>query len=98
MIEPTVGRVVLYTPATGEGFNTGNQTQFAALIAAVNTDDTINLAVFDAAGNQHARQNVPLVDAPQEGAHARWMSYQLGQAAKHEALAATVAQQPAATD
>ena len=90
MIEPTVGRVVLYTPALGEGFYAGSQTQFAALIAAVNVDSTINLSVFDASGNSHARQNVPLVDEPQDGAHARWMEYQKGQAAKYEALAATI--------
>lgn len=88
MIEPTVGRVVLYTPAVGEGFDRGDQERFAALIAAVNANGSINLAVFDASGNSHSRQSVPL-QQPGDivlGAHAEWMGYQLGQAAKYEAV------------
>jgi hypothetical protein len=99
MIQPTVGRVVLYSPEAGEGFYTGpeDQQNFAALVAAVNKDGTINLAVFDASGNSHARQNVPLVQDPYTEPHpgrsfAQWMGYQIGQAAKYEALAATLAE------
>lgn len=86
MIHPTVGRVVHFYRYFGAEVQ-------AALIAHVNDDGTVNLAVFDHHGNPEPRpSNVMLV---QEGQNpcadvqfCTWMPYQLGQAAKTEALEA----------
>jgi hypothetical protein len=91
-IQPTQGRVILYTPDSNDGI-TKSGPQLAAIVAAVNEDGTVNLAVFDANGSPAQRQNVVVVqedeDSPEAGGFASWMPYQLGQAAKTEqALAA----------
>jgi hypothetical protein len=52
----------------------------AAIIAKVNEDGTLNLAVFDGNGASHTRTGVKLVqageDAPEGGNYAEWMPYQ----------------------
>jgi hypothetical protein len=87
-IAPTVGRVVLYRPsATSE--------TFAAIVARVNDDDTVNLAVFNEFGVPNNAVQVPLMqptdDAPSIGHFCHWMEYQIGQAAKTAELQTLVA-------
>lgn len=84
MIKPSVGRVVWYRPAGAT-----HLPPHAALITHVWSDVCVNLAVFDAEGKPYARTSVPLAQAdgaPPVGSFAEWMPYQLGQAAKTEAL------------
>ncbi|MGO9171998.1 MAG: hypothetical protein ACLP7P_08550 [Rhodomicrobium sp.] len=93
IIEPTVGRVVLYTPAA-----TDNQLvrhgggPLAAIIANVWSYNCVNLAVFDANGVSFNRTSVLLIHdgqtSPEWGDYCEWMPYQKGQAAKAEALEA----------
>ena len=88
-IVPSIGRVVLFRPATDLGHGL-LETPFAATVAYVNEDGTINLSVCDHAGNQFAQQNVPLIqdgeDFPDDGsAYAYWMPYQIATAAASEA-------------
>lgn len=91
-ITPTPGRVVWFNPGEHDGINRNEGQPLAAIIAGVNADGTLNLAVFDASGNTQPRTNVTLVqpgdaNAPVAG-YAEWMPYQLGQAAKTEAVEA----------
>jgi hypothetical protein len=87
VISPTPGRIVWYTPTPHDGIATLNDQPLAAIVAGVHNDRLVNLAVFDSYGNTQQRSNVTLVqpgeDAPNH-AHATWMPYQVGQAAKTE--------------
>jgi hypothetical protein len=90
MIQPTIGRVVWFTPSSNSGsedFAPG--APLAAIVAHVHGDRMVNLAVFDANGVAHSRTSVTLLqddDTPPEGGYfAEWMPYQKGQAAKTEA-------------
>jgi hypothetical protein len=88
-IEPTIGRIVHYEPHPGDpGYNVSPETR-AAIIAGINEDGTVNLAVFDRYGRYSAITSVRLVQdneiTPATGC-AHWMPYQIGQAAKTEAL------------
>lgn len=98
-MKPTPGRVVWYTPNPNRSVIAGQP--HAAIVAAVNPDGSVNLAVFDAQGYPYAEQNVRLlgVDEPAPGgAHsfAEWMPYQKGQAAKTEDVTAGLAAELAA--
>lgn len=90
-IDPTVGRIVWYHPETP----TPNGDPLAAKIAAVNTDGTINLAVVDQNGLPFGAQNVFLRQDGEAnpyastGNWAQWMPYQVGQAKKYDAPAAS---------
>ncbi|MEW5745256.1 MAG: hypothetical protein AB1805_07470 [Nitrospirota bacterium] len=90
MITPTVGRVVLFTPAKSDFMATIDRQPCAAIIAAVHSDTCVNLAVFDANGAHHSRTSVPLIQdgapKPEAGDYCEWMPYQKGQAAKTEEL------------
>ncbi len=91
MIVPTVGRVVWYRPNGPE-----NET-LAAIIAGVNSDRNVNLAVFDMYGVSYAKIAVQLLqdndetpcphqDANEEWLtppYCEWMPYQIGQAKKN---------------
>lgn len=94
MIVPTIGRVVLYRPneIDAELQAIGSTQPLAAHVAYVHGDRMVNLMVIDPNGNPHARTSVTLVqkeDVPPTGsAYCHWMDYQLGQAAKTEALEA----------
>lgn len=82
MIAPTVGRVVWYRP------DDGTDQRFAAHVAKVHDDATVNLMVIDPAGIPFAKQFVTLVQdgaVPQPG-ECEWMPYQKGQAARTEQL------------
>ncbi len=91
-ITPTVGRVVLFTPAKSDDITTSGQRPLAAIITNVWSDTCVNLAVFDANGNSHSRTSVYLAgddDGPRPSyGFCEWMPYQKGQAAKTEALEA----------
>ncbi len=87
MIKPTVGRVMWYWPFKMED---GGQ-PYAAIVTRVWGDNMVNLAVFDDGGVLQPKHSVPIV---QDGSpytagaspYCEWMPYQLGQAAKAEAL------------
>ena len=88
MIKPTIGRVVWYYPPGGPVA----QPQ-AAIVVWVWSDTCVNLAVFDVNGvatNQTSvflYQNEPNSERP-SSSFCEWMPYQLGQAAKTEAVLA----------
>jgi len=82
LIKPTIGRVVWFHP-------TWHHSQpYAALITFVNSDTSVNLAVFDPDGLGHSEQDVTLRqenEAPPENQfYCEWMPYQIGQAKKTE--------------
>jgi hypothetical protein len=86
IISPTPGRIVWFYPAPHDGIATLYNQPLAAIVAGVHHDRLINLAVFDAYGNTQQRSNVTLVQPGEDwgdSAHATWMPYQVGQAAKH---------------
>ncbi len=85
MIEPTVGRVILYRPLD-EG---DEETRHAAIISQVNDDETINIGVFSWVGELYHRQNVVIVQDPDEmvkNGQCNWMPYQIGQAGKADKI------------
>lgn len=94
MIEPTVGRIVWFTPSTysaESGFIHIDRTRpLAAIVTHVWGPRMVNLAVFDSDGNRHSRTCVPLLQdddlKPETGYFAAWMPYQKGQAAKTEEM------------
>jgi hypothetical protein len=114
IIPPSVGRIVWFNPAPHDGLATLNGHPLAAIVAGVHNDRLVNLAVFDAYGNSQQRSNVQLVQPNEERpnhAHATWMPYQVGQAAKTEVaqavadvaisaatMAISVAQESASTE
>jgi hypothetical protein len=88
-IPPTIGRVVLYTPANNVSdsvFASHGGQKHAAIVAYVWSDFLVNLAVFDHNGGLHARTSVPLIQPhepkPEDGGFCSWMPYQVGQAKK----------------
>jgi len=92
MIEPTVGRVVWFTPPAGsyqtDEFTDHGAQPCAALVTYVFGRRCVNLAVFDHNGKHHAFTSVTLIqdDDPKpttNGRYAEWMPYQKGQAAKN---------------
>lgn len=92
IIKPTVGRIVWYHPSNVldsvlARFNTERQVDpMAAQIVGVDTDERVNLVVYDALGTQVVRLGVLLVQkdapAPAEGGYCYWMPCQTAQAAK----------------
>lgn len=93
-IPPTIGRIVLFFPAIDAGRHEDGQ-PFGSMISGVNDDGTINLMVAARDGTPYGAQNVILVqdgdEIDQDKAHAFWMAYQKGQAAKAEQLQAGAA-------
>ncbi len=91
IIQPSIGRIVLFLPPIDGGRHQDGQ-PFGALVAGVNDDATINLLVAARDGTPYGVQNVVLVQDGDEidldKAHAFWMAYQKGQAAKTEAIGA----------
>jgi hypothetical protein len=93
MIEPTVGRVVLYR---APGHDPAAQ-PFAAHVAFVHSNRLVNLLIIDHDGITYPGTEIPLLQdgdqVPVEAhrGYAEWMPYQKGQAAKTEALQATLA-------
>lgn len=87
MIKPSIGRIIWYHPAETEDMVRHEQPH-AAIVASVQDDEHINLAVFDANGVVQTRGGVFLFngegDRP-EAPFAEWMPFQLGQAKAQEA-------------
>lgn len=93
VISPTPGRIVWYFPAPHDGIGQIAGQPLAAIVAAAHHDRLVNLAVFDAYGNTQQRSNVQLAQPGDEvpnNAYASWMPYQVGQAAKHQAIETAV--------
>jgi hypothetical protein len=93
MIKPTPGRIVHFTPGSGDSsINHPDKTQpLAAIVTYVWHDRMVNLTVFDQNGTPVVRTSVTLLqddDIAPAGPHAQWMDYQKGQAAKAEAAMA----------
>lgn len=87
MIQPTIGRVVLYY---GPGEYVKKCQPRPALVCYVHNDTMINVGGFDRNGVPFQATSVKLIqddaeERPDYG-HAEWMPYQKGQAAKTEAL------------
>ena len=61
MTNPTPGRVLHFFPSINDGIARNGAAPLAALIVAVLGDRLVNLAVFDANGNSHARTDVQLI-------------------------------------
>jgi hypothetical protein len=81
-IEPTVGRVVLYTPPKSHYAHAA--APLAATVAHVHADGRINLGYLDDRGYPLTAQNVRLIQEGEErpaAMFAEWMPYQIGQAA-----------------
>jgi hypothetical protein len=94
MIQPTIGRVVLYHPAFTPD-SSSNERTFAAIICHVWSDTCVNLAVFDSNGVAGSQTSVFLFQGDSErpsSCYAEWMPYQKGQAAKTEQLQAALQQ------
>lgn len=95
-IKPTVGRVVYFIPAGSLIISDYTTGVCAALITAVHNENCVNLTVFDANGQHHARCSIchvsTLPEVPEGGVQKYdywdWMPYQKGQAAKTEQLEA----------
>ena len=90
MIKPTVGRIVWYWPGDAEKslMAVNGLAPLAAIVTAV-FDMTVNLVVFDAKNAAFGIGGVLLYqgDGPRPyGNFCEWMPYQIGQAAKAEAL------------
>lgn len=91
MIKPSIGRVVLFWP----GPPVHSEVQpMPALVAFVHSDRLINVGGFDMNGNPIKATSVTLLQdddvPPSVGPYAEWMPYQKGQAAKTEALEASI--------
>ena len=102
MIYPTVGRLLHYYPGENDSGLVSSvipQPPLAAIVTFVHTERVVNLAVFTSQGGFASRCSVTLLqddDIPLMGdSYAQWMPYQVGQAAKTEALAAELRNQPA---
>jgi hypothetical protein len=93
-ITPTVGRVLWYgqrTYAEPHWMVDPEGQPLTALIAHVNDDDTLNLAVFNTRGEAHSLQNVRLLkdgENPEDlglDGWAYWMPFQKDQAQRYAA-------------
>jgi hypothetical protein len=87
VIKPTVGRIVEYVPSNPpyEPFLVHRDQPLAAIVTYVWNDRLVNLAVFDADGEQVPRSNVMLCqpdDPVPDTSYCRWMAYQREQVAK----------------
>ena len=94
MIQPTVGRVVLFTPSKhDQNIDRIDDKPMAAIITSVWDERTVNLVIFGHNGYQWSKLGVMLLQdddpAPQYGDFCEWMPYQKGQAAKTEDLTAS---------
>lgn len=90
MIKPTIGRVVWY-------YEVNSKEPQAAIVVCVNADNNVNLVIFHAIGFSSGRVSVFLRQEhdsiPEGEPYCEWMPYQLGQAAKTEAVEAKIKEQ-----
>lgn len=95
MIDPTVARVVHFFPSSIDSEFDRHEAPFAAIIAKVWNDGVVNLMVVNKQGVACGRQHVPLVQEGQlpldpDAPFCAWMPYQVGQAARSDALVAAL--------
>lgn len=86
MIEPTIGRIVWYTPAPNSPEDFSDQ-KLAAIVTYVHSNNMVNLAVFDSNGNSHSRRSISLLqddETETQGPYCEWMPFQKGQAARYD--------------
>jgi hypothetical protein len=96
IIEPTVGRVVLFHPSeslvNSSGMAVSSPQPLAATVAYVHSTRCVNLAIFDHNGYHYNITSVRLLqddDKPNDGeSYAEWMPYQIEQAKKHAGVSA----------
>lgn len=96
MIEPTVGRIVLYHYGPGESRHHGPEA-WPAIVTKVHGHHSVNLTVFAPDGVVLGKPEVRLVQADEEapdGEWCEWMPYQIGQAARTEAAEKKLAEKP----
>lgn len=90
MIEPTVGRIVHFTPSTATSGVPKYDQPLAAIVTYVWGPRMVNLTAFDANGGTFSATSVTLLQDGDEpnpyGHYAQWMPYQKGQAAKTESV------------
>lgn len=99
MIKPTNGRIVWFYRNVDASLDPHGQPQ-AAMISYVTNDQTINLTVSNPDGSTFGVQNVQLVQEGDvvldpEAPLARWMPYQVGQAAKTQTPSGMTSEQMA---
>lgn len=86
-MNPTVGRVVYFTPAEEDSIARHIAEPLAAHVAAVWNPTLVNLMVIDANGTAASRTSVPFIQfndpKPLTGFYATWMPYQAAQQAKN---------------
>ncbi len=89
VIPLTPGRIIHFHASEHDGIARLNGQPLPAMIAGIHNDRLVNLSVCDAYGNWQPRSSVVFVqpgDNKPDHAHATWMEYQIGQAAKTEQL------------
>ncbi len=89
MIQPSLGRVVWFTPYESDTMARDNSGRCAALVTYVHSDRMVNLAVFDGNGNHHPKTSVKLLQEEDErptSGFCEWMPFQLGQAQRTQAV------------
>jgi len=90
MINPTIGRVLLFWPEAASELTHDSKQPLPALVTYVHSPTLVNIGGFDANGKPFARTSVRLVqpaeELPSYGGYCTWMPYQVGQAAKSEEL------------
>ena len=101
LIKPSVGRKVWYRPSEFDksgpgGMSVAGVAPLDATVIAVWGDRMVNLLVVDIVGKTFPKLSVTLLqdgdvpavgpDGKTVGGYAEWMPYQLGQAAKTEAV------------
>jgi len=90
MIKPTVGRIVWFTPGTGDDTRGDVKSPLAAMIAYVHSDTLINIGYVDQNGVAGAATSVTLLQEgdlkPENGCFCSWMPHPMGQAAKTGSL------------
>ena len=95
MIHPTPGRTVWFFPRMGDEYLGRFNPPFAAQIAYVLDDETVNLMVVNPDGTTRPEIAVRLVQEdgfePDEDCYCVWMPFQKGQAARLEAEATRAA-------
>lgn len=91
IIVPSVGRIVWYRPSVNDAgvMLIRDGQPLAAMVVYVWHDRMVNVTVWDHNGKAFVRTSVFLCQdgdvVPPGNAHAEWMPYQKGQAAKTEA-------------
>lgn len=95
MIEPTVGRIVLFRAKLLDNSHPKESPEQAAMIVKVHHERLVNLTIFGHNGHTVPMTSVRLVqpgdELPFDHSYCHWMDYQKGQAAKTEAAEARAA-------